>query len=340
MPRSLALIGAPTSAGAYAPGQEKAPRALRQAGLLDRLGQAGIAVHDHGDLRVWRWRPDPANRFAQNLEAVVENAQAVAERVRQAAANHEIALVLGGDCTIELGTVAGHLAAGQRIGLVYFDIHADLNTPRSVQDGALDWMGMAHLLGEHDATAELSHLGQPYPLLSPECVVLLAHDMARATPWEREVIARRRLTTISATEVAAAPEDAAARALAHVRDSRDRILVHFDVDTIDFTDAPLSENTGRNYGLTLDTAFRALTELMKDERIGALTISELNPDHGAADGSTLTRFIDHLVGALRTMPNLAAHRPDFKAHLLGGPKSDDFSIERDHDTGRVVEKRS
>jgi len=298
MPRTLALIVAPTSAGAYAPGQEKAPRALRAAGLLERLGDAGIAVHDHGDLPVWRWRPDPGNRFAQNLSAVVENAQAVADRVRQAAARDQFVLVLGGDCTIELGTVAGHLAADRRIGLIYFDLHADLNTPKSVTDGALDWMGMAHLLGEDGAADELSHLGPRYPLLSPSQVVLFAHDMSRATPWEREVIARRALTTISAAEVAAAPREAAARALSYPHDGYDRILVHFDVDTIDFTDAPLSENTGRNYGLSLDTAFRALARLLEDDRIGALTISELNPDHGAEDGSTLARFIECLVEAL------------------------------------------
>jgi len=298
MPRTLALIGAPTSAGSYAPGQEKAPRALRDAGLLQRLGQTGIAVHDYGDLPVWRWRPDPTNHFAQNLGAVVENAQAVAGRVGEAVTNHEIALVLGGDCTIELGTVAGHVASDQRIGLVYFDLHADLNTPKSVQDGALDWMGMAHLLGEEDAMTELSHLGSRYPLLSPSQVVLFAHDLTRATPWERNAIARLALATISTAEVAAAPEEAAARALTHLRDGCDRILVHFDVDTIDFTDAPLSENTGRNYGLSLDTAFRALTSLLKDERIGALTITELNPEHGAEDGSTLALFVHRLVLAL------------------------------------------
>jgi arginase len=304
MPRTLAVIGAPTSAGAYAPGQEKAPRALREAGLLDRLREAGIAIHDYGDLPVWRWQPDAANRFAQNLGAVVENAQALAERVRQAAASDEFTLVLGGDCTIELGVVSGHLQANPRIGLVYFDIHADLNTPKSVQDGALDWMGMAHLLGEDDAVVELSRLGPRYPLLSPSQVVLFAHDNARATPWERETIARSALTTIPVAEVAAAPEEASERALAHLRDGYDRILVHFDVDTIDFTDAPLSENTGRNYGLPLDTAFRTLTGLLKDERIRALTITELNPDHGAEDGSTLAMFADRLVGALKMIPGL------------------------------------
>ena len=78
----------------------------------------------------------------------------------------------------------------------------------------------------------------------------------------------------------------------------DRLLVHFDVDTVDFTDAPLSENTGRNEGLSLDDALSALAVLVSSERLSALTITELNPLHGADDGSTLDRFVAGLVDAL------------------------------------------
>src|ERR687894_504864 len=74
-----------------------------------------------------------------------------AGRVRKADAAGHLALVIGGDCTVELGTVAGLLApeeSAKRLGLVYFDLHPDLNVPGSVKEGALDWMGVAHMLGE------------------------------------------------------------------------------------------------------------------------------------------------------------------------------------------------
>jgi len=310
----LALVGAPSSAGAYAPGQEKTPHALRAAGLLERLAQRDITVHDHGDVPLRRWRPDPGNRFAQNLPAVVETATATAERVRAAAATGAGVLVLGGDCTVGLGTVAGHLPVDERIGLIYFDIHADLNTPQSVRDGALDWMGVAHLLGEEQATAALSRFGPRYPLLAPDQVLLFAQGTAQSTAWERDAIRRRALATILVEDVAADPEAAAARALAHMRTRCDRVLVHFDVDTVDFTDAPLSENTGRNSGLTLDTAFRALTTLLASTQVRALTITELNPDHGAEDGSTLTDFAQRLACAFAAAPQgaepgLSTHTP-------------------------------
>jgi arginase family enzyme len=64
---------------------------------------------------------------------------------------------LGGDCTVGVGTVAGALAAGGAPpGLVYFDMHADLNTPETVETGTLDWMGMAHMLGLPGTVPELA----------------------------------------------------------------------------------------------------------------------------------------------------------------------------------------
>ena len=63
----------PTSAGAFAPGQEQAPAALRAAGLVAELRAAGVEVVDRGDREVWRWRPDRTEPRAQNISTVVEN---------------------------------------------------------------------------------------------------------------------------------------------------------------------------------------------------------------------------------------------------------------------------
>ena len=205
----LGIIGTPSSAGAFAPGQEQAPAALRQAGLIDRLTHAGIDVVDHGDSPVWRWQPDRTRPYAQNLETVVEQAQLLAERVRQALAAGEVPLVLGGDCTLELGTIAGFLPSDRRQALLYFDLHADLNVPDSAPDGALDWMGMAHLLGEERAAPELSRFGPRFPLLAAEDVLVFAYGPEQATSWEREVLERRKLPTIPVSTVVADPESAA-----------------------------------------------------------------------------------------------------------------------------------
>lgn len=307
--KPLAIIGVPTSAGAFAPGQEQAPQALRAAGLIERLERAGLQVTDYGDGPVWRWRPDQSNRHAQNLATVTAIAQTTAARVQRAVNEGEIPLVLGGDCTVELGTVAGHVPAATRIGLIYFDLHPDLNVPESVHAGALDWMGVAHLLGEERSAAPLAHIGSRFPLLAPDEIVFFAYGPESSTPWERNLMAQHRLQGIPVDEVAADPEGAAARALAQLSSRCDRLLIHLDVDTIDFTDLPLSENTGQNAGLSFAQTVRALEALVGSELFGALTITEINPNHGAEDGSTIATFVDALVRILVASPAIARCTP-------------------------------
>jgi arginase family enzyme len=80
MKSRLTLIGAPTSAGAYAPGQEKAPAAFRTHGIVQAIRHAGWEVRDAGDVTGFRWRPDPLRPKAMNLEAVDPITQTHAEK--------------------------------------------------------------------------------------------------------------------------------------------------------------------------------------------------------------------------------------------------------------------
>jgi arginase len=225
--------------------------------------------------------------------------------VARARGDSRLLLVLGGDCTIELGTVAGHLGADEDVGLVYFDVHPDLNTPASVHEGALDWMGMAHALGVDGSEPELAEIGPRTPMLRDGQVVFLSYGPEQATPFELEQMERRELARISVDEVAADPEGAARRALDELEARFARLLVHFDVDTVDFNDAPLSENTGRGEGLPLDTAMRALRVLLGSERLAALTVTELNPLHGDEEGHTIGRLVEGLADCLAGSPALS-----------------------------------
>jgi arginase len=284
----LAVIGAPTSAGAFAPGQEDAPDALRAAGLLDALNTAGRDVVDRGDIPRFRWRVDHDEPRAMNAAAVVTGVQAVAERVAEAIGAGEQPLVLGGDCTVGVGTVAGAVAAGADPRLVYFDMHPDLNTPSSAPDGAFDWMGVAHMLDLDGADDRLAGAGPRRPMLADDDVVVLGADPKQCTPHERAVIEARGLQLLDV--------DAVQQAIAGNRP----FLVHFDVDLIDFSDVPLSENTGRGIGVAFDQAFAALDVLLAHEALLGLTVTELNPHHGAEDGSDLRRFADRLAAAYRS----------------------------------------
>jgi arginase len=89
---------------------------MRDAGLVGKLVARGAKVVDHGDLSEVRFRPDPDNRTAQNLPAVVEVASQVSDAVSSTGGAGEMPLVLGGDCTIKVGAVSGFLRCSEDVG--------------------------------------------------------------------------------------------------------------------------------------------------------------------------------------------------------------------------------
>jgi arginase len=293
-PRVLNMIGAASSAGAYAPGQERAPAAFRRHGLADALAGRGRNVRDHGDVVSFRWRPDPARTQAMNLDAVRRACDLVAGKVATAIAAQEDVLVLGGDCTVELGTVAGAAAAGARIGLVYIDFDADLNTP-DTSDGALDWTGVAHMLNLPGCEPPLASLGPARPMLAPG--QLLYFGVANITPPEAAAIRDHAIMLISRDEALSDIEAAAARATEWAGQF-DCVLIHFDVDVLSFIDFPIAENVRRCDGLKLEQAAFVLKQLTAVTQWRALTITEVNPDHAPDESAAFTRLNNVLAEAL------------------------------------------
>jgi arginase len=284
----LGLIGAPTSAGAYAPGQEDAPGAMRDAGLVAALVDAGHDVVDFGDVPRLRWRPDRDAPNAMNATAVLAAALAVSEQVAAALDRGLVPLVVGGDCTVELGTVRGCGGGGT---LIYVDPHPDLNTPLTVPDGALDWRGMAHMLGVDGTVPGLADVTS----LEPDAVLLFGQSPERSTDTERALIENLGIAAIQQSEVARDPAAAARRALDWAGE-RNR-MIHLDTDSIDFADLPLAENTDRNVGLSFKAVGAALDVLLGTP-FRALTITEINPHHGEPGGATLRAFTERLATAL------------------------------------------
>jgi arginase len=298
MAPQLAVIGSPSGAGACGVGQEQAPAALRAAGLIESLG-VGFDVSDLGDSPVVPWRPDRARPRAQNLEAVVEVVRTTATRVADALLEDDrTVLVLGGDCTVGIGTIAGVDAVVGDVAVVYFDLHSDLNTPASATDGALDWMALAHMLAIEGSEPTLAAAAGKVPVLEPRQVVLFAQSLSHATRFERGEIERLGLTRFALEDVRDDPEGAARQALDFVATRSDRYAIHLDVDIVDFTDAPLSEHPSRNTGLKLDEMLRALNVLASDPGLVAITLTELNPHNAASDDGLLERFVASLSEAI------------------------------------------
>jgi arginase len=307
--RRLHVIGAPTSAGAYAPGQEQGPEALRAAGLLDALRARGLEVVDKGDVSGFRWRVDSSSPRAMNADAVASVARAVADRVSLSFADGASVLVLGADCTVELGTVAGAVVESDSVGLVYVDLDVDLNTPDTTDDGALDWMGVAHLLGLPGTVPAISGAGPRSPPLSADQIVLFA--AGNITAAERRVIRDQRMATVRLSKVAANPARAAREVVEGWARQFDSLLIHLDIDVLDYLDLPVAENTRRNRGLRFTQLIEALRPLVAAPNWRALTVCEVNPDHGEADGSSIRTLSNGLADIF------AAHR-DVDSEAGGG----------------------
>jgi arginase len=297
MNQRLAVIGAPTSAGAYAPGQEKAPAAFRAHGFVEAIRRAGWHVRDAGDVEGFRWQPDPRRPKCMNLEAVLRTAKNVSDLAAAALQAEEMALVLGGDCTIELGSIAGAQRDGASVGLVYIDLDTDLNPP-AASDGALDWTGVAHMLDLEGTASELSSMGARRPMLADGDILYLAADPVTQTASERATMQERGLRVIALEEVHRDPEEAARRAVEWGK-SFNRLAVHLDVDVLSFTAFPIAENVRRQDGLTLRELATILGRIFQAVNLATLTITEVNPDHAPEQSSSFAELIAVLTGAMR-----------------------------------------
>jgi arginase len=294
----ISVVGVPSSAASYAAGQDLAPEALRSAGLLDQLVASGLEVHDDGDLPHQAWSPDREHPLAQNAGQATTSVQQLADRLYPLLARGDIALVLGGNCTVALGVMAAlRLLGAGTPGLLYVDRHYDMNTPESTTDGALDWMGLAHALALPGCLDTLAGAFGSRPLLEPDQVAWLGVEPLIATQWEREQADRLGLQVTTSQALAADPAGTALTALSQL--PAGPLALHLDVDVMDFIDAPLAENTDcRNTGPTLDQVAGALTAAAGDQQMRVLSIGELNPTRCAGDPDVLPRFVSSIAGIL------------------------------------------
>ena len=293
--RTIHLIGAATSAGAYGPGQEKAPATFRRHGLVEALEATGRTVIDTGEVAHAMFRRDPTHPEAANVETVAETCLAVAQPVAEALGQGALVLVLGGDCTITLGTVTGALEVSDSVGLIYIDGDTDLNTP-ATGDGILDWMGAAHILGLSGAESSLSTLARRSPMLQPSALRFVAAD--NATDAEQRVIDELDLHRHSLAECLDDPQ-AVLRSLSEWAQVFERVLVHVDIDVLGGVRFPIADNTRKVPGLTLTVLSELLDGLCHLPNFAALTLCEVNPDNAEDEAAQMANLITTLATAFR-----------------------------------------
>jgi arginase len=288
----IALLGAPTSAAALSPGHEGAPAALRAAGLIDRLRSAGYEVVDLGDDPQQISKPDTESPRARNLPGVLKSVEALKPRVEQAVKSGALPLILGGDCSIALGTVAGARRYFRNIGMIYMDADADLNTPATTPSGCLDGMVVSHLTGR-GAPELVRFWSEPFLVREPD---LALFGVSRLDPPEEAVLANSPLRRYLVADVKRlGPATAAKTALERIRGNGNEFILHFDVDVIsDFA----ATNYPSSNGLSFEEVREALLVFSQQKNLAAIELTAYNPTKDS-DGAAARKIVDLLAELLQ-----------------------------------------
>jgi arginase len=289
-PNQIALLGSPSSAAAMSLGHEGAPAALRAAGLVDRLASIGYSVTDLGDDPPQVHQADQDSPRARNIPRVIAALEALKPRVEQAVKSGALPLVLSGDCSVILATLAGVKRYFRHVGVVYFDRDADLNTPATTSSGCVDGMVISHVVGR--GAAELVRFWPEPPLVREPDLALFG--IARLDPAEEEVLNRTPLRRYLAADVhARGAASAALAAIEAIHAAGHEFVLHFDVDVIADFEATNDAGAG---GLSLDEVREALGVFAKQKHLAAVDVAAYNPAKDP-DGSG-ARLIVELLAAV------------------------------------------
>jgi arginase len=275
--KSVSILGVPLGYGASMAGVDIGPAALRVARLNQRIAQLDYTVDDRGDMRLER--PQPSALSNEKLKYVREISNACEELAREVEAiltGGHLPLVLGGDHSIAIGSFGGaasyYKERGETLGLIWFDAHADMNTPESTPSGNIHGMPLATLLGY--GAPELVNVAGFNPKLDPK---LCAHVGARdIDPGERELIKKLGMRFFTMREIDERGMSACMdEALAIASRGSAGYAVTFDVDALDPGDAPGSGTLVRG-GLTYREAHLGMEKVAEAGGMRMLEIVEIN----------------------------------------------------------------
>ena len=275
--KTVSILGVPLSYGQSKGGVHLGPSAIRVANAAERIGQLGYEVNDRGDLPIERGHSLPG--FGEKLKYLSEIHEAcsrLANEVERIVDAGEFPITIGGDHSIAIGSLTGVVKAirkrDERLGLIYFDAHGDLNTPETTPSGNIHGMPLAVLLGY--GAPELVNVGGFSPKFDPR---LCAHVGARdLDPGERELIRRLGMRFFTMREIDERGLAACMDEAIHIAgQGSGGYAVTFDVDVLDPGDAPGSGTLVRG-GLSYREAHLAMEKIAEAGGMRSLEVVEIN----------------------------------------------------------------
>ncbi|WMJ76409.1 MULTISPECIES: arginase [unclassified Sedimentibacter] len=270
----ISIIGVSIDLGAGTPGVSLGPAAIRYAGVTERLTAIGYDVKDEGDILANK----PVSPLSDGiklryLEEVARVNTELCNKVSEVMVEGRFPLVLGGDHSIAIGTIAGVLQNKKNLGVIWFDAHGDINTEETSPTGNIHGMPVAVSLGiGHESLTSIG--GNDSKLMADKIVFIGCRDLDQG---ERKILKKLGITVFTMHEIDRyGMADIIERAIKIAGNGTDGIHVSFDMDSIDPT---YVHGTGTRVpgGLTLRESHLALEMIALSEQLVSAEFVEVNP---------------------------------------------------------------
>jgi len=274
MTKKLSIIGMPMDLGQMRRGVDMGPSAIRYAGINERLKPLFDEIHDWGDIPVGR--PEVVidkESNLRNLDLVAEKSALLAEKVDEAVQSGAFPLVLGGDHSIAIGTLAGVSKHYQNLGVIWYDAHGDLNTAETSPSGNIHGMPLAVSIGLGHSL--LTDIGGFNPKVKTENIVIIG---ARSLDdGEKELIKEKGIKVYTMHEIdrlgmAKVMEET----IAYLKEKTDGVHLSLDLDGLDPSDAP-GVGTPVMGGISYRESHLAMEMLEEAGIITSAEFVEVNP---------------------------------------------------------------
>jgi arginase len=284
----IAVIGAPMDLGAGRRGVDMGPSALRVAGLQQKLTDLGYQVEDLGNVIVDQPESLPAGpSHARYLPQITHTCARLADMVERAASQQQVPLVLGGDHSAAMGTIAGmsrhRHKSGHKLGVLWLDAHADMNTPDSSPSGNVHGMPLACAIGL--GPAELTGLAGRVPMVDAENVALVG--LRSVDDIEKYNVRGAGVHPFTMRDIdERGMREVIRQAIHAVSSGTSGFHLSFDLDAVDPDEAP-GVGTPVHGGITYREAHLAMEIICDSGLMTSLELVELNPVLDVANRTAL-----------------------------------------------------
>lgn len=270
----ISIIGSPMDLGQMRRGVDMGPSAIRYAGVVEKLQELFDEVHDLGDIPIGR--PEVVidqQSNLRNLHLVAEKNELLAEKVDEAIKSGSFPLVLGGDHSIAIGTLAGVSKHYHNLGVIWYDAHGDLNTAETSPSGNIHGMPLAVSIGlGHDL---LTNVAGYTPKVKPENIVIIG---ARSLDeGERRLIKEKGIKVYTMHEIdRLGMTRVMEETINYLKNKTDGVHLSLDLDGLDPHDAP-GVGTPVIGGISYRESHLAMEMLAESKLVTSAEFVEVNP---------------------------------------------------------------